>query len=199
LEESPLNSNEQSKIIIFIVLLLPGLVFLVGIIPILFLIFGMYMMKKDSNFIHIETAVRNFRIYAYIPLIIGAVSTLYFGIMCLGPEKTNIYGMKTSYEDDFLVSLAIYSISSIYIVLLNFLFYTPLSNHKKWVELKGVFATEKTKTNTPPDSNVNIIKGDNIRSYSVADELLKWAKLKEEGHISQEEFDQARKKLLKNN
>ena len=32
---------------------------------------------------------------------------------------------------------------------------------------------------------------------SVADELLKWAKLKEDGHISEEEFQEARDKLLK--
>ncbi len=32
---------------------------------------------------------------------------------------------------------------------------------------------------------------------SVADELLKWAKLKEDGHISEEEFKEARDKLLK--
>jgi hypothetical protein len=31
----------------------------------------------------------------------------------------------------------------------------------------------------------------------VADELLKWAKLKEDGHITEAEFNEAREKLLK--
>ena len=31
----------------------------------------------------------------------------------------------------------------------------------------------------------------------VGDELMKWAKLKEEGHISEDEFNEARAKLLK--
>ncbi len=44
---------------------------------------------------------------------------------------------------------------------------------------------------------LNIIKGEKLKQYSVADELTKWAKLKEDGHISDEEFDEARKKLLK--
>ncbi|NLV96712.1 MAG: SHOCT domain-containing protein, partial [Desulfovibrionales bacterium] len=40
------------------------------------------------------------------------------------------------------------------------------------------------------------IGGDKLKYYSAADELTKWIKLKEEGHISEEEFNQARKKLL---
>ena len=35
------------------------------------------------------------------------------------------------------------------------------------------------------------------QQYSVADELMKWGKLKEEGHISEDEFNQAKAKLLK--
>lgn len=45
-------------------------------------------------------------------------------------------------------------------------------------------------------SEVSIIKGKNFKSYSVADELLKWAKLKEEGHITEGQFNEARNKLL---
>lgn len=41
-----------------------------------------------------------------------------------------------------------------------------------------------------------IIKNENLRSYSVADELLKWAKLKEDGLISEEEFKKAREKIM---
>ena len=47
------------------------------------------------------------------------------------------------------------------------------------------------------ESEIDIIKNDKLKSYSVADELLKWAKLKEDGHISEQEFDDAKKKLLK--
>ena len=37
---------------------------------------------------------------------------------------------------------------------------------------------------------VDIIKGEKLKHYSVADELMKWAKLKEEGHISEDEFNE---------
>lgn len=55
----------------------------------------------------------------------------------------------------------------------------------------------KTAFYTPLKSEFEIIKTDNLKAYSVADELLKWAKLKGDGHISEQEFDDARKKLLK--
>lgn len=55
----------------------------------------------------------------------------------------------------------------------------------------------KTTIYKPLESEVEIIKNDKLKSYSVADELLKWAKLKEDGHISEQEFDDAKKKLLK--
>ena len=47
------------------------------------------------------------------------------------------------------------------------------------------------------EREVDIIKGEKLKQYSVADELMKWAKLKEEGHISEDEFNEARAKLLK--
>jgi len=47
------------------------------------------------------------------------------------------------------------------------------------------------------EAEQNIIKSEKLKQFSVADELLKWAKLKEDGHITEEEFDKARKSLLK--
>ena len=55
---------------------------------------------------------------------------------------------------------------------------------------------EKVTAGNSTHSEVSIIKGKNFKSYSVADELLKWAKLKEEGHITEGQFNEARNKLL---
>ncbi len=47
-------------------------------------------------------------------------------------------------------------------------------------------------------SRPNKAKQDGVHAQeAVVDELLKWAKLKEDGHISEEEFQEARDKLLK--
>jgi Sec-independent protein translocase protein TatA len=61
-------------------------------------------------------------------------------------------------------------------------------------------STLKTKLDikkSTTESEMNIIKGEKLKQYSVADELMKWGKLKEEGLISEEEFNQAKAKLLK--
>ena len=55
-----------------------------------------------------------------------------------------------------------------------------------------------TQTSAPEaETEMNIIKSEKLKQFSVADELSKWAKLKEDGHITEEEFDEARKSLLK--
>ncbi len=41
-----------------------------------------------------------------------------------------------------------------------------------------------------------IIKTDNLKTYSVADELLKWTNLRQAGIVSEEEFQEARKKIM---
>jgi hypothetical protein len=55
-----------------------------------------------------------------------------------------------------------------------------------------------TQTSAPEaEPKMDIIKSEKLKQFSVADELSKWAKLKEDGHITEEEFDEARKSLLK--
>jgi hypothetical protein len=50
--------------------------------------------------------------------------------------------------------------------------------------------------NCTAQTEIDIIKGERMKSFSVADELIKWAKLKEDGHITEQEYNDARKKLL---
>lgn len=47
-------------------------------------------------------------------------------------------------------------------------------------------------------SNSAVVGRTGLKSYSVADELLKWNKLLEDGVVTEEEFDVARAELLKN-
>lgn len=66
--------------------------------------------------------------------------------------------------------------------------------------VNGIFSTKpKPATKTEVESELAIIKGEKLKQYSVADELIKWAKLKEDGHISEDDFNEARVKLLKRN
>lgn len=186
--DKPMTSNQQIKLIIFGFLLLPSLFFLVGIIPVLLLIFGIVMMKKNHDFSHIETSAKIYKYYVSLFFI----GFLIFGLYC-GEA------IKTSHEWDHMrekmyASFIMCGIAIFYILILNFLFLNPLRSHFAWIEKNGIFSS---KAKIVANSNeVDIIKGDKLRTFSVADELIKWAKLKEDGHITEQEFNDARKKLL---
>ena len=96
------------------------------------------------------------------------------------------------------VGLVFLAGSIFYLVTVKWLFFTPLNKHRDWVIVNGIFSTKpKALTLKEPTSSIDIIRGENLKLYSVADELSKWAKLKDDGHISEEDFNQAKDKLLK--
>ena len=85
-----------------------------------------------------------------------------------------------------------------YVACVHYLFHAPLKRHSAWVEHNPIFLRRSTiRLKAQKATEMDIIKGEKLKQYSVADELLKWAKLKDDGHISEEEFKEARDKLLK--
>ncbi len=181
----PLGSSDQTKIMMFSTLMLPTILFLIGIVPALFLIFGIMMMKKNKDFSHIITAVKSFRWYVGFVLI-GCLAVSFF-----------LFSSDYFYEEDAYLFLALAVTCCVYLILVKFLFVNPLYKHKNWVELHGIFTTRtKDASQILAQGDTDSIGGDKLKYYSAADELTKWIKLKEEGHISEEEFNQARKKLL---
>jgi len=186
---TPLTSNDQAKILIFGLLLLPPIFFGVGIIPAIFLAFGIGMLKKNSDFSHIETAARNFRFYVMIFVL------LFAGILAYLAFTDN-------YRADFAVSLnlSMLGVAVFYLIGSKVLFLNPLRRHSKWVEKNGIFSSKpKAEKQDVESSEISIIRGENLKTFSVAGELLKWAKLKEDGLISDQEYNEARKKLLQGN
>jgi hypothetical protein len=188
MNSQPLTSNDLAKILIFILLLLPTVIFGFGIVPLIFLGFGIYMMTTTQDFSHIETAVSNFKVYMRLSLVIGIFISLYWGYQFYTRDRYLVH---------FIGFLLLSLIPVVYIVLINKLFHRPLSEHSDWVAVNGFFPKKLSHEKIKSDMKVNIIKGEKLKSYSVADELLKWAKLKDDGHISEDEFNDAREKLLK--
>ncbi|MBC7751510.1 MAG: SHOCT domain-containing protein [Candidatus Saccharibacteria bacterium] len=188
----PLSSNDLTKILIFILLILPSIFFVVGIIPALFLAFGIFMMKKSKDFSHLETAVRNYKYYVLIP-IVGSI------LGSLGVVVFWVFRIDRFDSQDLAIGLAIcsgfFTIPLLHIFLVKKLFLSPLKSHADWVAENGIFSG---RNGTKKDS-LDIVKSEGLRSFSVADELIKWAKLKEDGHITEQEFDDVRKKLLQKN
>ncbi|MBO2671616.1 SHOCT domain-containing protein [Shewanella algae] len=194
MQNQPMSSADQGKLLIFSLLMAPSLIFLFGIIPAIFLGFGIYMMKKNQDFSSIDTAVKNFKGYTWIALIGCSLSSFYWGNKYFNEENSWYY------DDEFFVSLMFTGIAFAYLIVVQVLFYSPMNRHREWVEVNGIFSTKpKSDKGSMNQPEVDIIKGEKLKQYSVADELTKWAKLKEDGHISEEEFNEARTKLLKRN
>ncbi len=191
--DQPLNSADQSKILIFTLLLLPLVAFFgIGALPALFLCIGIFMMKKHEDFSYIRTAVKLCNWYAILPAL-GFVAVALYHILTYDPSE---HGKLWYLTDGVLVPIVLLAVAVFYIILLNVFFAKPLDLHWQWVEANGIFSSKPKNKNIVKDTEIDIIKSESLRSYSVADELTKWAKLKEDGHISEEEFKDARDKLL---
>lgn len=183
---SPLTGSERVKIITFIMMML-ALIPAIGVsVPIIvLLLIGLYIMKKDKNFKIIEKIKKIINFY----LLILSFSFAYFLIMLILHYSKKIDSLFIIYIIGvfLIVPLAYYVV----LVLFNYLFFSPLSRHKDWVVEHGIFSDYKNN-----ESDVKIIDSDNLRTYSVADELIKWNSLLEKGLITNEEFQKAKTKLL---
>lgn len=85
----------------------------------------------------------------------------------------------------------------VYFLVVKYLYFLPLQNHSEWVEANGTFSNKPKKPiQEISKASVDILQSEKLKPYSVADELLKWAKLKDDGLISEDEFNEARSKLL---
>lgn len=201
MKNQPLSAAEHLKVAIFLPLLLPAVFpYLLGIIPTLFLVFGFIMMKKNSDFSSLEVSVKAAKIYYKVVIVISFLVAVFGLVSYLQFDHNDDYnvGVDSDRFLTFLVASLIAIISFAYTVALNYLFYIPLQNHSEWVAFNGVFSNStKRKTQSKLARGIDILQTHKSKHLSVADELAKWAKLKEDGHISSDEFDEARSKLLK--
>ncbi len=191
----PLNSGEQGKLLIFTLLFAPSVFFGVGAIPAIFLGFGLYMMKKNEDFSSVETAVKYFNGYLLLVLVVFVSRSLYIGFGFRYEYASNGFNILHS---EVWIGFVFAAIAFTYSILVQMLFLNPLKSHREWVVVNGIFSSKpKSAMQSSTGAEMSIMNAEKLKQYSVADELLKWAKLKEDGHITEEEFSEARKKLLK--
>ena len=221
MSDQPINSSDLSKILLSIILFLPVVFFGVAALPAIFLIFGIFMMKRGGDFSHVDTSYKNASSYFFFIIFIALIVACFFGGQYLfsksdfeekynkpkysqlsdsskiGVEKLRDSGEIESHLIVFFMAIVVIIISVFYLVVLRYLYYMPLLRNKDWVVGNGIFSSlSKNDIIISPLNKVDIIKGEKLKSYSVADELLKWAKLKDDGHISEQEYNQVRDKLL---
>lgn len=193
----PFDSSDAGKLFVFALLSIPPTIFVVGIVPVLFLLFGVFMLRKSGDFGHIETAARNYRIVCILGFLGLAGTAAYFVVEHLEHLRSErSWGRSYALRDAVAVSLGSL-IPLFYIAVMQALFLVPLRANKEWIAGKVSAVHGRSKLGNT--GGIDIIKGERLRSFSVADELLKWAKLKDDGHITEQEFSEARRKLLERN
>ena len=171
-------------------------------------------MKKDQSFIPIINAKKYMKAYL---IFISLGLTVFSSIIYYNKNNTIINYEKYNYEKQYksdvyswdyeehnpkvamqttMVAIggliATPFVVGLLMFIFNSLFFRPLEEHKNWIIKNGIFSDEKDKK----ADSTNIVGRDNLSSYSVADELLKWNDLLEKGLISKEEFTNAKAKLL---
>lgn len=192
---TPLTSKDYSNLLVFSLLVLPLLLTLVGIIPVIILIFGVWMTHRHRSIAHLEDAVSLFKRFNYLVIAISLPFSAYsiFGIV---RTMSDTYRYRWEREEYFIIlflSIVCIAAALVYNRLVKNRLLEPISKHKKWIEKNG-FSTKPNSENK--DENISIIKGAGLRHYSVADELLKWSDLKNQGLITEEEFETAKNALL---
>ncbi len=181
--DRPLTSNNKLSLVMFGILSIPILASGVAVIPTLLILYGIYMMKKDNDFSNISSVVKFTEILLSIAFSICAIGWFNLSIGGGYPEQFPLYTI----------------IVGVYFLLFRYLFYVPLKAHSKWVETNHIFYNKPVASIADEVTSQVHVKAHDIKQPHAADELMKWVKLKDDGHISEEEFNEAKAKLLKSN
>ncbi len=199
----PLAGGDRIKIVIFF-LVLVGTIFF-GVIPILIVLAGIYIMKKDKSFSPITKSKKYIKGY----LILLALGATVITSIAYYDSNTSYWRMDRMQEQEkknyisnlqkktamvagaglVLTPIAV----SLLMSLFSMLYFRPLENHQEWIVSNGIFSDIKESED---DDSTGIMGRDKLSSFSVADELIKWNDLLEKNLISQEEFNKAKQKLL---
>lgn len=177
----PLSGGERIKLIVyFIILLATSFPIGSGAITLVVSLVTLYVIKTNKNFDSIGVSVM---------IIVITCLLVAFGWFYSANIVSEGY-YKNSFEIYLFSGFAISSL--ILIVLSRILFFPILEKHEEWIITNGLFADEPTQVK----KQSIIIGRDNLSTFSIADEMLKWNELLEKGLITQEEFNEAKQKLL---
>lgn len=182
--DTPLSGNERAKLLLFAIVTFLSPPFL----PIVFILaaYAVYAMKVDKNFnsiINAKKYISYFLIFAMIVLILIAVPLI--GLLLSGD-------FNNAFDHPQLILIAFFNIVVISLIY-NSLFFDIMEKHRHFIVKNGIFADGSSNT------KVDILGREGINSFSIADELLKWNELLEKKMITQNEFNEAKEKILKNN
>ncbi|WP_141051977.1 SHOCT domain-containing protein [Aliarcobacter cryaerophilus] len=175
----PLSGTERVMISSFLFLLVASSFFFgLGIILTFIYLAFFYISKKDKKIKYLYNVKKILLLYICTLLVISIITALAVG------DNGVTY-----------TTLTILLTNSIIYFLSDILYFNIIKRHEKWILNNGIFADYKGEKSfiEKTTEKIQTIKKE---STNTADELLKWAELKEKGLVTDEEFQKAKEKIL---
>ena len=203
MKSEPLSAGEHLALLIFCLLCL-ALCFgywFGGFIPAVLLGYGYVMMRINGDFAHVDVTVKYTKLYFNVLMRVSIAAAFLSFLWLLGMSFSESEQTSNGALDAMLVFVGV----SILMVILQgcllavqHFYHAPLLRHKEWVETHGAFSrkSKKRKQRSTTQAEADISENAARKQYSVADELSKWANLRDEGVVSDADFERARSKLL---
>ena len=187
----PLDGTERIMIIGYFVGLVATIFF--GIIPIIICLGLIFIIKKDKSIKSLESAKKIFLGYL---ILLGFILSISCFVVAqdyaeYSSERYLRYARNYNILGLIVVPLGAYLIY----LISNILFFNIIKKHEEWIINNGIFADFKGEKSFI-EKTTEKIQITQKESTNTADELLKWAELKEKGLLTDEEFQKAKEKIL---
>jgi len=188
----------------------PVVLLLVGIVPALLLMYGLTMAFMRRDFSQVLLGVRNCNFLLIVSAAIaGTVFTITFFVLIYKQKKsryaeffslTDVNTWSKNITEILFICGAIFIFSLIYKHIINRFFLAPLTEHKEWLmDLKlptFKIPSFNSQTKKIGDRGLRIVIDKPLPSAEVIDDIARWEKLRDEGRITKDEFDEIRIKIL---
>ena len=188
----PLDGTERVMIIGFFVGLVATIFF--GIIPIIICLGLIFIIKKDKSIKSLESGKKIFLGYL---ILLGFILSISCFVVAQDYAEFSSSERYLRYARNYnILGLIVVPLGAYLIYLIsNILFFNIIKKHEEWIINNGIFADFKGEKSfiEKTTEKIQIIQKE---STNTADELLKWAELKEKGLITDEEFQKAKEKIL---
>ena len=170
---------------------------IVGLLPAGILVFGLVMSLKGGNTAYLKTSTKLVSGFGKALLVLSAaVGCLFFILFLSAGSRELFYRDSVSFYPG-RVSLAAFIVAALSwaaVLALRYLWLNPLLRQFDAIRsfLFGIQIPEMPKR----PKVQKIMSRDGLQPYSVADEIAKWKALHDQGVIDDDEYRQARSRLL---
>ena len=187
----PLDGTERIMIIGYFVGLVATIFF--GIIPIIICLGLIFIIKKDKSIKSLESGKKIF--LGYLILLGFILSISCFVVAQDYAEYTSERYLRYARNYNILGLIVVPLGAYLIYLISNILFFNIIKKHEEWIINNGIFTDFKGEKSFI-EKTTEKIQTIQKESTNTADELLKWAELKEKGLITDEEFQKAKEKIL---